>query len=233
MWKKLHIIIFSVPCILIFSYNALSQDILSNLLDILPLEFEIGCWSIYEVKDFSTKTTVLLREAITGEEMLNNQKCYWLEAEVIPTIGFPSIYRFLIQPEKNGKHKILKIVVREGANLPETYLSESVQSQEEKSNARKKFIKEEEIEYKSGKIKAKHYTIKTEEKEVEVWTTSEIKPLGLVKLRSKDGEVTLIRYGKGGEEAKSNLEISTRRDYKSEEDKKSKNGDVAVKVEKE
>ncbi len=207
---------------------------MDNLLDILPLEFESGCWSIYEVKDNTTKTTFLLREAITGEELVENRKCFWLEAEVIPTVGFPSVYRFLILPEKDDKHKILKIVMREGANLPETYNGNSIQGETEKINVKKKFVKEEEIEYKTGKIKAKHYSIKTDDKELEIWTTSEIKPLGLVKLQSKDGEITLIRSGKGGAEAKSNLEISTQKNIPNKEKEMvTTNSGIDIKIDKE
>lgn len=231
MWKNIHISCFLVFIqILVTCQNVSSQEILENLLELIPLEPELGSWSLYEVKDKSTNTTLLLREAITDEEIVESTKCFWLETEVIPTIGFPSVYRFLIQPEKEGRHKILKIVAREGANLPETYNHNSIPRAEENKKFRKKLIDEGIIEYKSGKIEAKHYNIKTEDKEIDIWVTPKVKPLGIVKLNSKDGEMLLVKFGKGGVESKSTLELNKDRGMEIRKDPENTDN-VNVKVE--
>ncbi|MCX8064070.1 MAG: hypothetical protein N3G21_02740 [Candidatus Hydrogenedentes bacterium] len=235
MWKNIHInkaiiFIFTAPTLLTTKI-ASSQDIIENLLDILPLELDLGSWSIYEVKDNPTKTTLILREAITGEEYLNNKKCYWLETEIIPIVGFASVYRFLIQPESEGKHSILKIVTREGANLPETYNYDTIQNQPAEEMVKKKLIGEELIEYRTGKVRAKHYNIEIEHKEIDIWVAPEIKPLGLVRLRSKDGEMTLVKHGKGGVESKSSLLQDKESSSETKEDKRASEH-IDVKVEK-
>lgn len=65
--------------------------------------------------------------------------------------------------------------------------------------SKKKLIGEEEVQYKNGKIKTKHYKIEEDNKSKEVWLNDEIKPLGIVKLSTNEGDMILIKFGKGGD----------------------------------
>lgn len=191
---------------------AIAQSFMEDLFKGKMLSSEPGVWAIYEIIDKSTKTHVLLRQAITGTEKIEeNTTALWLESEIIPTEGFPSVYRFLISYDKNGKEKIHKIIIREGANPPQNITTETI-PENTGTPSKKNLIGEEEIEFKNGKIKAKHYRIVEENTEKEIWLNEDVKPLGIVKLSTNEGEMILLKYGKGGEESKSAIDLSVKKD---------------------
>ncbi|HOK08128.1 MAG TPA: hypothetical protein PLT82_01975 [Candidatus Hydrogenedens sp.] len=192
------------------TFNIHSQDFLEGLLSGKIISSEPGVWAIYEILDKISNTHVLLRQAITGTEVVDKDtNALWLESEIIPLEGFPSVYRFLISYDSKGKETIHKIIVREGAEPPKnidvTTISDS--SKDNNLSQKKKFINEEEVTYKNGKIKSKHYKIENNGQIKDIWLNDDVKPLGIVKLTTNDGEMTLIQYGKGGNEGKSSLDF--------------------------
>lgn len=190
----------------------IAQGFIEDLFRGKMLSSEPGVWAIYEITDKTTKTHILLRQAITGTEKTDeNTTALWLESEIIPTEGFPSVYRFLISYDKNGKEKIHKIIVREGANPPQNIDSETMPDNTE-TTSKKKLIGEEDVEFKNGKIKAKYYRIDEDNTTKEIWLNDEVKPLGIVKLSTNDGEMVLVKYGKGGEESKSAIDLPVKKD---------------------
>jgi len=198
--------------IILFPKAGIAQSFMEDLFKGKMLSSEPGVWAIYEITDKSSKTQILLRQAITGIEKIDeNTTALWLESEIIPTEGFPSVYRFLISYDKNGKEKIHKIVVREGANPPQNIDNETT-SENTETTSKKKLIGEEDIEFKNGKIKAKHYRIDGDNATKEIWLNDEVKPLGIVKLSTNEGEMILVKYGKGGEESKSAIALPVKKD---------------------
>ncbi len=198
-------------CLLIvflnFCKTAFAQSFMEDLFRGKILSSEPGVWAIYDITDKSNKTHIILRQAITGTEKIDRDTtALWLESEIIPAEGFPSVFRFLISYDKNGKEIIHKIIVREGANPPQNIDNQSM-SETKEISSKKKFIGDEEIEFKNGKIKAKHYKIEEDNTVKEIWLNDEVKPLGIVKLSTKEGDMVLVKYGKGGEESKSALEL--------------------------
>lgn len=196
----------------LFPKIGIAQSFIEDLFKGKMLSSEPDVWAIYEITDKSTKTHILLRQAITGVEKIDeNTTALWLESEIIPTEGFPSVYRFLISYDKNGKEKIHKIVVREGASPPQNIDSGTMPENTETTSI-KKYIGEEDIEFKSGKIKTKHYKIVENNTAKEVWLNDEVKPLSIVKLSTDEGEMILVKYGKGGEESKSVIDLTVKKD---------------------
>lgn len=199
-----------IPC-----KKAFTQSFMEDLFKGKILSSEPGVWAFYEITDKSQKTNLLLRQSITGTEKIDEKTtALWLESEIIPIEGFPSVFRFLISYDKNGKEKIHKIVIREGANPPQNIETQSM-SETTENTLKKKFMGEEEIEYKNGKIKAKHYEIEEDNTVKGIWLNDEVKPLGIVKLSTNEGDMILMKYGKGGEESKSALDSPTKRNIKS------------------
>lgn len=193
--------IFLILCKLTFP-----QSFMEDLLRGKMLSSEPGVWAIYEITDKSTKNHILLRQAITGIEKVDEGiTALWLESEIVPKEGFPSVFRFLISYDKNGKEKIHKIVIREGANPPQNIDSQAM-SESAETSSKKKLVGEEEIEFKTGKIKAKHYRIEEGNSVKEIWLNDDVKPLGIVKLSTNEGDMILVKYGMGGEESKSVLD---------------------------
>ncbi len=212
-YKKLSFVYLSLSLLLTFTPKIImAQSFMEDLFKGKVLSSEPGVWAIYEITDKSTKTHILLRQAITGTEKIDDKtSALWLESEIIPPEGFPSVYRFLISYDNNGKEKIHKIIVREGANSPQNINIENMPENNEQS-PKKKLVNEEEVEFNNGKIKAKHYIIEDNNTKKEIWLNDEVKPLGIVKLSTNEGDMILVKYGKGGEECKSALDLSTRKD---------------------
>lgn len=200
---------------LILCKKTFTQSFVEDLFKGKILSSEPGVWAFYEIMDKTQKTRLLLRQSITGTEKIDGETtALWLESEIIPTEGFPSVFRFLISYDKNGKEKIHKIVMREGANPPQNIEGQSM-SETTENTLKKKFIGEEEIEFKNGKIKTKHYEIEEDNTVKEIWLNDEVKPLGIVKLSTNEGDMILVKYGKGGEESRSALDVPVQKSIKS------------------
>ncbi|HOV31896.1 MAG TPA: hypothetical protein PLX23_00860 [Candidatus Hydrogenedens sp.] len=194
----------------LFSPITFAQSFMEDLFRGKLISSELGVWVIYEITDKSTNKSVFLRQAITGIEKIDEKTTgIWLESEIIPLEGFPSVYRVLISYDSNGKEKVHKIVIREGADAPQNIDVSAMPDVDinQDKYSKKKLIGEEEVQYKNGKIKTKHYKIEEDNKSKEVWLNDEIKPLGIVKLSTNEGDMILIKFGKGGDEGKSALDL--------------------------
>lgn len=203
-------ILFFVLIIFLFLPETFAQSFMEDLFSGKLISSEPGVWAIYKITDKTTHTSLILRQAITGIEKIDEKTTgIWLESEIIPLEGFPSVYRVLISYDSNGKEKIHKIVVREGADTPQNIDASTLPDADtnEDKSSKKKLIGEEEVQYENGKIKAKHYKIEENNKSKEVWLNDEVKPLGLVKLSTNEGDMILIKFGKGGDESKSALDL--------------------------
>ncbi len=211
-----HILSFFYFILILFLLSPITfaQSFIEELFRGKLISSEPGVWAIYEITDKSTHTSVLLRQAITDIEKIDEKTTgIWLESEIIPLEGFPSVYRFLISYDSNRKEKIHKIVIREGADAPQNIDTSTMPevNMNQDNSSKKKLIDEKEVEYKNGKIKAKHYRIEENNKSKEVWLNDEVKPLGLVKLSTNEGDMILFKFGKGGDEGKSALDLPTQR----------------------
>ena len=56
-------------------------------------------------------------------------------------------------------------------------------------------------------IGAEHYELAGTDRKVELWLNDKVKPMGIVRMTSPDGELLLRNFGHGGNDARSTLDL--------------------------
>lgn len=170
---------------------------------------EVGQFVWYDVTDTATGTSFFLRQAIVGTEKVGRKEGYWLETEVVPQIGFPLIYKMLLTGPASDVANIHKIVMRDGPEPPEEMKPDASMAEAMGGGlggGERKVLGSEEIATPQGPILAEHVVIERAGEKTEVWTSDQVRPMGIVRLVSPEGELKLRHFGNGGPDAESALE---------------------------
>lgn len=192
--------------ILLASLNGSAQGVLSDVMSGALINPEVGVYAWYELKDAETGQKLFMRQAIVGQKEVNGKPGYYLETEVVPEIGFPVIYKMLLTGPASAVENVHEIVVKEGMEPAETLPLDVLKSDtpSEETGSRTS-IGREQVATPAGDIDAEHFTITQGSQKTEVWVNDTIRPMGIVKMVSEDGELVLTRHGKGGADAESAL----------------------------
>ncbi|MFA7693549.1 MAG: hypothetical protein WCX86_11695 [Candidatus Hydrogenedentales bacterium] len=208
---------------LLLSWTASAQGVLSDILSGSLIKPEVGVYAWYEVKDTESGKTLFLRQAIVGEKEVKGKTGYYLETEVLPEIGFPIIYKMLLTGPASSPANVHEIMVREGGGAPESLPLNILEGMEEPAaDGTRTSNGMEQLATPAGDLEAEHFVVESGGETTNVWVNEEIRPTGIVKMISPDGELLLTSYGIGGKDAESALERPITPEH---------NGDVNVHVE--
>lgn len=188
---------------------ASAQDVVGDVLAGNLVKPKAGVWSWYDIADTASDSTLMLRLAIVGEEKVKGKTGYWLEIEVVPTMGYKSVYKMLVTGPANDPKNVHKMFLREGTEPAKEVPVAPESAAPAPPEGSKKLVGEEEIEAAGGKLRAKHYEIAQADKQIEVWTSENISPMGIVQMKSATSTMRLRASGEGGQEAQSALEQDT------------------------
>jgi hypothetical protein len=182
---------------------ASGQGMLGDVLAGKLIDPENGVYAVYDLIDESTDQRFLLRQAIVGEEMVKGEQGYWVEVEITPELGFPIVYKALLTGPANDPKNIHRIVLQQGNETPVDVPAESLASEEKKAPARLSKGMES-LETPSGTLEAEHFVLSDlddPEVHTEVWINDDVRPMGVVRMVSANGELRLRRFGQGGPDA--------------------------------
>ncbi len=177
------------------------SDILSGNL-VAPEE---GVWAWYDLTDGASGGQFVMRLAIVKTEQVRRKTGYWLELEVVPMVGFKSIYKMLLTGPASDSANIHKVLQRSGADpveevpVPEKPAGEAAPAKEPE----RKLLGVETVETLGGPVEAEHYEVRGAEGAFEVWLSDKVPPMGVVRMKSADGDLKLRSFGKGGSDARS------------------------------
>lgn len=170
---------------------------------------EVGLFAWYDVTDTASGTSFFLRQAIVGKEKVGRSQGYWLETEVVPQIGFPLVYKMLLTGPASDVANIHKIIMRDGPEPPEQMKPDSSMASAMGGGlgeGSRKVLGTEEVATPQGPIQAEHVVIERDGQKTEVWTSDQVRPMGVVRLVSPEGELKLRHYGSGGPDAESAID---------------------------
>lgn len=185
------------------------QGIIGDVLSGKLIQPEVGVYAWYELNDKASGAKYFLRQAIVGDEKVGNETGYWVETEIVPMEGFPSVYKMLLTGPANKTENIHKIIVREGASAPRNVpIEPDDDAAAELSKEKQESLGKEKITTLQGEVEAEHVAIEQKGGKTDIWLNEKVRPLGLVKMVSAEGELVLQRYGKGGNDAVSNLVLN-------------------------
>lgn len=189
--------------------TTMAQGLMSDLMNGKLVSTEVGAFAWYTLKDTATGREFFLRQAIVGEEKVKRKTAYWLETELVPRVGFPSVYKMLLTGPASDPENVHRLLVREGDGL----VQEVALEQGERAGADPELPREaagtETISLPGGDIETEHFIVGEGDERAEIWVSDAVPPMGLVKLQTAQGELMLQRYGVGGKDGASALGGST------------------------
>lgn len=205
-------------CLALFAVVAVragAQGILGDVFAGKLINPEPGAWAWYELTDKATGTKFFLRQAIVGAEKVKKKDGFWVETELVPQEGFSAIYKMLLTGPASEPKNVHQLIIKEGQNPPE-----SVPVPEEGyagGEGTRTLVGTETIRTSDGQeIEAEHYTLGEGATEAHVWLNDAVRPLGIVKMTSAEGDLVLQRSGVGGKDGESVInsyleEVNTKR----------------------
>lgn len=200
---------------------ATAQSITAEVLSGKLINPEVGAYAWYDLKDFSVEHKFRLRQAIVGKERVRFKTGYWLETQIIPEVGFPAVYKMLLTGPASDPGNVHRVILQEGQRpLVEIEVQDAPKGPDQKTE--RKSLGVEDIPLIEGSITAEHFELVgsagADGKSTEVWINEAVRPMGIVRLKSPQGELNLIRYGVGGPDGQSVLGLGGPQEDQSTQD---------------
>lgn len=167
------------------------------------VESKPGDFAWYVVKDSETSGRLLLRQAVVGEERVKRRDAQWVETEIVPEVGYPIIYKMLLTGAASDPRNIHKLLIQELPDGPEEVAVDEAIVETPEAAPERTLVGKETVPTEQGTIEADHYQFEEAHGMVDIWLNDQVKPLGIVQMKSSLGEMTLQRYGNGGEDGES------------------------------
>jgi hypothetical protein len=208
---------------------AQGQGVISDVFSGSLVNPKVGAWAWYDVNggltaDGGVIRLGAMRLAIVGEEKVRDKQGYWLEMEYVPSVGYSSVYRMLLTGPAKDPANVHKMFRREGLEKKQEVSLKS-ENNDEKEKAKpsegkkddnaaatapepakepeRKLAGEEDIATAGGEVHAQHYEVADDNGKIDVWLNESVCPMGIVQMKSEDGNLLLRNYGSGGPDARS------------------------------
>ncbi len=193
---------------LLLSLQASAQSGMASIFSGDLVKPETGVYAWYEVSERATGKKYLVRHAVVGEENVKGKKGYWLEVEIIPQIGFPTIYKILLTGPAADPKNVHRLYIREGNNKIEEITPETSATEETPTEEKRETLGTETVTLPNNTLQVEHVKVTRGDHSIELWLSDAIPPLGIARMQSEEGEMVLQTFGKGGPDGQSKLNLS-------------------------
>ena len=181
-----------------------AQGIVGDLLAGKLVNPKVGQWAWYDLGAGKGGKKFVVRQAIVGEEKVGRKNGYWVEFEIVPEVGFRSVYKMLLTGPASDPDNIIRVIEKNGPEpAVEIEVDHTASAEEPPAEPERKSVGSEKVPTLEGEVQAEHFEVAHGGKKMDVWINERVNPSGIVKLRSIDGEMTLRNHGNGGEFASS------------------------------
>lgn len=188
------------------SPGAGAQGILSDVLAGKLVKPKVGQWAWYSLRDTQSNRNYLLRQAIVGQEKVKRRMGNWVEVELIPDVGFPTIYKMLLTGPASDPKNIHKILIKTGGQpLRELPVEQGAPVDSEREKTERVTLGKIDLETPAGTIEVEHIIVTSASETVELWLNDKVRPMGIVRMRTSSGELMLRAYGTAGPDGESKL----------------------------
>jgi hypothetical protein len=191
------------------SLPAAGQGLASELLAGNLLKPRVGQWAWYDLHDTENDSQYAVREAVVGKERVGRETGYWLEIEIVPQVGYKTILKALLTGPASDADNIKRLIVKYGLNPVQDVEVDEEGMGEDPGRGRRESLGMEDVQTKSGVVRAERFRVTREDEVVDLWINGEVLPTGIVRLRSPKGEWILRSHGFGGEEGQTKLPHDT------------------------
>jgi hypothetical protein len=210
------------------SAAALAQSGVNDLLEGKLVDPKVGQWAWYDLSDGKSGKKYVIRQAIVDSERVGRQTGYWVEFEIVPEVGYRSVFKMLVTGPASDPKNVHRIIRKQGADAPEEVpATEMNPAAPAGGKPKRESLGSEDIVTPNGVVRAQKTQVERDGKVFELWSNEDVPPTGIVRMRSTEGDMRLRSYGLGGKDAESVLitagtaEPKIRVDTKTEADGKS------------
>ncbi len=180
------------------------QGVVGDVLAGKLVKPKVGQWAWYDLNDTASGRRFVLRQAIVGEEKVDRKTGYWVELEIIPRVGYKSVYKMLLTGPASDPRHVRRVIMRQGLSPPQVVeVPNEPEEAPELPKTQRESLGMEDIETAAGVIRAEHLKLTTADKTSDVWINEKVRPMGIVRMVSPEGELLLRNYGQGGDDARS------------------------------
>jgi hypothetical protein len=180
--------------------SAAAQNVVGDLLGGKLIDPKVGQWIWYRVSDSEGEATFWIRQAVVGEETIDRDKGLWVEYEFVPEVGYRTIYKVFLAGPATDPDSIKRILVKQGPEpVQEMDVDPADFEAEDEGRPSRESKGMEEVQTDSGVIRAEHLEVVEAGRTIHLWVNEKVKPSGLVRMTTPDGEMLLSRFGRGGE----------------------------------
>lgn len=154
----------------------------------------VGSWAEYKIAR-KGESPITMRIAVVGKE----GESYWYETVLELQEGKKVISKMLVSGNPEDKNNLKRIIMKAenqpAMEMPVQMLPLSSQSMESKVETIEKGL--EKITVPAGTFNTQHFQYKVSGSPVDSWINKEVPPYGLVRSKSDEYEMVLLKYGTG------------------------------------
>jgi len=180
-----------------------AQGLAGDLLAGKLVNPKAGQWAWYNLTDARGGKKYVIRQAVVGEEKVNRKQGYWVEFEIIPEVGFKMVYKMLLTGPASDPKNIHRVIEKSGVDPAREVALDAGSPASSALESKRQSIGMEDVSTMNGIVRAEHYDVTQGDQTIGVWINEKINPTGIVRMRSRDGEMVLRNHGQDGENAKS------------------------------
>lgn len=181
---------------------AQAQGAVSQLLSGDLVNPRTGVWAWYELEDAESGEMYYLKQSIVGETREDRKVGHWLEVQVRPQVGFSTTYKMLLTGPATDPSNIKRIYFQTGTEPIQKLEPTTLESPPPGEQALPEPQGEQTVQTPNGPLVCKIYKMPDG---AEMWLSDAVPPMGIVRIKSREGELRLQRYGEGGPEAETAL----------------------------
>lgn len=202
--------------LLVWGVPALAQAPMADVLSGELVNPEVGAFAWYRVVDADTRALSFMRQAIVGKKRVGRKKGWWLETQVVPAAGAPTVYKMLLTGPASDAANIHEIVIQRGADPPEYVKAADVPSTTPvATDLPRTSLGMEKVPTVVGEVEAEHFVVgEPDHPAMDIWINAQIPPMGIVRIQSPEGEMLIQRHGKGGKDGESVLAPQKKRRWR-------------------
>lgn len=105
---------FMIVCAVVACGPVFAQGVLGDVMTGKLVNPKDGAWAWYDLRDAETEQGLLMRLAIVGRERVRRRQGHWLEVEIVPMVGYRSVYKMLVTGPASDPSHLHQLLVREG-----------------------------------------------------------------------------------------------------------------------
>lgn len=188
------------------SGEATAQGFVGDMMSGTLVDPKVGQWAWYELHDAASGALYRVRQAIVGQEEVDDETGYWVEFEFLPGGGYKVVFRLLLTGPVSNPDNVHRVIRKHGPNEAEEVGLEAIRAGGRRERPQRRSEGLQRVHIGDEYIEAERWVVTDENREIVLWINEDVVPSGIAQMQSPDGGMYLQGFGRGGEHAHSVIE---------------------------